>query len=146
MSCSPGSWMNRSTTGESRSSCHSAWSPMPWPPSSRLGERRPRRARSDKAMAPPTRLRRLRPFAVRYINPITRLFAGWLPGFALLTYNGRKTGRSYRTPINVLRHGDHYVFALTYGAEESKWVKNILAVGGSQMRRMARDVRPVQPE
>jgi len=97
-------------------------------------------------MALPTRLRRLRPFAVRYINPITRLFAGWLPGFALLTYNGRKTGRTYRTPINVLRHGDHYVFALTYGAEESQWVKNILAAGGCQMRRMGRDVRLVEPE
>jgi len=97
-------------------------------------------------MAPPTRLRPLRSFAVRYVNPITRRFAGWLPGFALLTYTGRKTGRSYRTPINVLRHGNHYVFALTYGAEESQWVKNILAAGGCKMRRMGRDVRLVEPE
>jgi deazaflavin-dependent oxidoreductase (nitroreductase family) len=97
-------------------------------------------------VAPPTRLHALRPFAVRYINPITRLFAGWLPGFALLTYSGRKSGRTYHTPINVLRQGSHYVFALTYGSEDSQWVKNILAAGECRMRRMGRDVRLVEPE
>lgn len=97
-------------------------------------------------MAPATRLRHLRAFAIRYINPITRRFAGWVPGFALLTYPGRKTGRTYRTPINVLRRGDYYVFALTYGSEDSQWVKNVLAAGGSQMRRMGHDIRLVEPE
>jgi len=97
-------------------------------------------------VGPPTRLRRVRPFATRYINPVTRLFAGWIPGFALLTYTGRKTGRTYHTPINGLRRGNHYVFALTYGAEESQWVKNVLAAGGCEMRRMGRDIRLVEPE
>jgi hypothetical protein len=59
-------------------------------------------------VAPATRLRRLRPFAVRYVNPVTRLVAGWIPGFALLIYPGRKTGHMYHTPINVLRRGNHY--------------------------------------
>ncbi len=26
---------------------------------------------------------------MRLINPVTRLFAGWMPGFGLLTYRGR---------------------------------------------------------
>ncbi len=97
-------------------------------------------------MAPPTRLGRVRPFATRFINPVTRLFAGWIPGFALLTYTGRKTGRTYHTPINVVRHGDYYIFALTYGAEESQWVKNVLAAGACRMRRMGRDIGLVEPE
>jgi deazaflavin-dependent oxidoreductase (nitroreductase family) len=97
-------------------------------------------------LAPAPRLQPLRPFAIRFINPVTRVFAGWIPGFALLTYTGRKTGRTYHTPINVLRRGNHYMFALTYGAEESQWVKNVLAAGGCQMRRMGRDVRLVEPE
>jgi len=97
-------------------------------------------------VVPQTRIRRLRPYAVRYINPVTRLFAGWVPGFALLTYPGRKTGRTYRTPINVLRRGNYYVFALTYGSEDSQWVKNVLAAGGCQMRRMGHEVRLVEPE
>jgi hypothetical protein len=34
---------------------------------------------------------------------ITGLFAGWLPGFGILTHVGRKSGKVYRTPINVFR-------------------------------------------
>lgn len=104
------------------------------------------RLRYVSTVAPPTRLRQLRSFAIRYINPITRLFAGWMPGFALLTYKGRTTGRTYHTPINVLRRGDHYLFALTYGSEESQWVKNVLAAGGCEMRRMGHDIRLAEPE
>jgi deazaflavin-dependent oxidoreductase (nitroreductase family) len=95
--------------------------------------------------APQARLTRLRSFAIRYINPVTRRIAGWMPGFALLTYTGRKSGRTYRTPINVFRRGDEYVFALTYGSG-SQWVKNVLAAGGCEMRRMGRDINLVDPE
>jgi deazaflavin-dependent oxidoreductase (nitroreductase family) len=91
------------------------------------------------------RIRFLRPFTKRVINPVTRLFAGWLPGFAILTHVGRKSGRTYRTPINVFRRGDHYLFALTYGADVD-WVKNVLAAGGCEMRERGRDVRLVEPE
>jgi deazaflavin-dependent oxidoreductase (nitroreductase family) len=83
--------------------------------------------------------------AVRLVNPITRRFAGWMPGFALLTYPGRKSGRAYQLPINVFRRGHRYVFALTYGSE-AHWVKNVIAAGGCQMRRLGRDVRLVEPE
>lgn len=99
-----------------------------------------------KPGAPRTRLSAHRAFAVSYVNPIARRFAGWMPSFALLTYTGRKTGRTYHTPINVLRHGNHYVFALTYGSEDSQWVKNVLASGECQMRRMGRDLRLIEPE
>ena len=73
----------------------------------------------------------LRPFAISLINPLTRLFAGWMPGFGLLTYRGRATGRIYHLPINVFERGEHYIFVLTYGSE-SQWVKNVLAAGGCE--------------
>lgn len=92
-----------------------------------------------------TRIRFLRPFTKRIINPVTGLFAGWLPGFAILTHIGRRSGRTYRTPINVFRRGDHYLFALTYGADVD-WLKNVLAAGGCEMRERGRDLRLVEPE
>jgi deazaflavin-dependent oxidoreductase (nitroreductase family) len=95
--------------------------------------------------ATPTRIRFLRPFTKALINPVTGLFAGWLPGFAILTHVGRKSDRTYRTPINVFRRGDHYLFALTYGADVD-WVKNVLAAGGCSMRERGRDIRLVEPE
>jgi deazaflavin-dependent oxidoreductase (nitroreductase family) len=79
------------------------------------------------------------------INPITRRFAGWIPGFAMLTHVGRTSGRTYQTPINVFRRGDHYVFALTYGSDV-QWLKNIFAAGSVEMRTRGRIIRLVEPE
>lgn len=86
----------------------------------------------------------LRPFTIHVINPLTRRFAGRLPGFGLLTYTGRTSGRTYHTPMNVFQDGDDYVFALTYGSDV-QWVKNVLAAGGCEIRVRGRDVRLVEP-
>jgi deazaflavin-dependent oxidoreductase (nitroreductase family) len=93
----------------------------------------------------PTRMSFLRPFTTRLVNPFTRLFAGRLPGFGILSYTGRKTGRRYRTPISVFNRGNFFVFALTYGSE-ANWVRNVLAAGGCEIRVRGRDVRLVDPE
>jgi deazaflavin-dependent oxidoreductase (nitroreductase family) len=90
-------------------------------------------------------MRSLRPFTTRLINPITRVVAGWLPGFGLLTHVGRTTGRVYRIPINVFPHGDDYLFALTYGSDV-QWVKNVIAAGGCEIQVRGRDVRLVEPK
>jgi deazaflavin-dependent oxidoreductase (nitroreductase family) len=92
----------------------------------------------------PTRLSRLRPWTTRLFNPLSRHVVGRLPGFGLLIYRGRTTGRTYRTPMNVFRDGEGYVFALTYGAEV-QWVKNILAAGTCTLRTRGRDVPLVDP-
>jgi hypothetical protein len=36
-------------------------------------------------------------------NRITSLFAGWLPGFCILTHIGRESGKVYQTPVNVFQ-------------------------------------------
>jgi deazaflavin-dependent oxidoreductase (nitroreductase family) len=91
------------------------------------------------------RMRPMRRFTARFINPVTRLVAGWLPGFAILSHVGRKSGRTFRIPMNVFRRGDHYYFALTYGSDVD-WVKNVLAAGGCELHTLGRDVRLVEPE
>jgi F420H(2)-dependent quinone reductase len=63
---------------------------------------------------------------IAFTNRITGLFAGWLPGFGILTHVGRKSGKVYRTPINVFRATNGFVIALTYSSQ-SEWVKNVLA-------------------
>jgi deazaflavin-dependent oxidoreductase (nitroreductase family) len=92
-----------------------------------------------------TRMWGVRPFTMRLINPVARRFAGVMPGFGLLTYRGRKTGRVYELPINVFEIGEHFIFVLTYGSE-SQWVKNVLAAGECDMRVRGRDVHLVEPE
>ena|SRR5262245_38778169 len=95
--------------------------------------------------APPTRMRGMRPFATHVVNPITRRFAGWLPGFGILEYRGRKSGRILRTPVNAFHQGSSYVFALTYGADVD-WVKNVMAAGGCTLRTRGREVALVDPQ
>jgi deazaflavin-dependent oxidoreductase (nitroreductase family) len=80
-------------------------------------------------------MRFMRPFTTRVVNPITRPFAGRLPGFGILSYVGRRSGRRYRTPINVFRHGQDYVVALTYGSDVH-WVKNVMAAGQCELETM----------
>lgn len=65
-------------------------------------------------------------FNKRVTNKITRLFAGRVPGFAIISHTGRKSGKTYETPINVFRTPTGYRVALTYGAR-AEWVKNVLA-------------------
>jgi hypothetical protein len=51
------------------------------------------------------------------LNRITSRFANRLPGFGIVTHVGRKSGRLYRTPVNVFREPDRFLIALTYGRE-----------------------------
>ena len=97
------------------------------------------------SVAATPRLWRARWAVQHFVNPVTRLFAGWLPWFAILTHVGRRSGRSYQIPINAFRRGDHYVFALTYGSSVD-WLKNVLAAGECNIRTRGRDVRLVDPE
>jgi deazaflavin-dependent oxidoreductase (nitroreductase family) len=71
-------------------------------------------------------------FNLAVTNRITGRFADRLPGFGILTHVGRKSGRVYRTPVNVFRAPEGFLIALTYG-RESEWVKNIAAAGGCEL-------------
>jgi deazaflavin-dependent oxidoreductase (nitroreductase family) len=66
-------------------------------------------------------------------NRIASLFAGWLPGFGILTHVGRKSGKVYRTPVNVFRASNGFIIALTYSSQ-AEWVKNVLAAGGCELK------------
>jgi len=70
---------------------------------------------------------------IAFTNRITGLFAGWLPGFGILTHVGRKSGKVYRTPINVFRASNGFIVALTYSSQ-SEWVKNVLAACGCELK------------
>jgi deazaflavin-dependent oxidoreductase (nitroreductase family) len=94
--------------------------------------------------APRTRLQFLRPFTTNVFNRVSRRFAGHLPGFGILSYRGRKSGKPYRTPMNVFRHGDTYVLALTYGSDV-QWVKNVMAAGACELTTRGRTISLVEP-
>jgi deazaflavin-dependent oxidoreductase (nitroreductase family) len=81
---------------------------------------------------------------IAFTNRITSLFAGWLPGFGILTYVGRKSGKVYRTPVNVFRASNGFIIALTYSSQ-SEWVKNVLAAGGCELKTRGKQYRLSAP-
>jgi deazaflavin-dependent oxidoreductase (nitroreductase family) len=88
---------------------------------------------------------RFRHLVQRWVNPLTLPLAKKLPAFAVLTHRGRKSGRSYRTPINVFRRGNDYYFFLTYGSN-AQWVQNVLAAGSCSIETRGRVVELAEPE
>lgn len=62
-------------------------------------------------------------------NNFAAPFTPHVPGFAMVAHRGRKTGKLYRTPVNVFRRPDGtYAVALWYGTN-ADWVRNVLAAG-----------------
>ena len=78
------------------------------------------------------------------LNRIIRHVAPHVPGLGVVVHAGRRSGRVYRTPVNVFAKDGVYTFALTYGAR-SDWVRNVRAAGGCTLRTRGRDVQLANP-
>src|SRR5215208_6653391 len=72
-------------------------------------------------------------------NPMLRHVAGRLPGFGIVTHVGRRSGRTYRSPVNLFRHDDRYGI-------DSQWVRNVLGAGSCDVETRGRSIRLVEPE
>ena len=75
-------------------------------------------------------------FNVRVTNRLLWPVVRYLPSFGRVVHVGRRSGRVYRTPVNLFRRGDRVVLAMTYGTH-TDWLKNVLAAGrfGFESRR-----------
>lgn len=80
----------------------------------------------------------------RVTNRVMEPVALRLPGFGVVVHRGRKSGRMYRTPVNVFQRPGRLVVVLTYG-RESQWVHNVLANGGCELETRGRTWHLVQP-
>jgi deazaflavin-dependent oxidoreductase (nitroreductase family) len=87
--------------------------------------------------------RRLARFNRVVSNPIQLTYAWLLPPWVVICHRGRRTGRSYRTPVNAYKHGRTLAAVVMYG-EESDWVQNVLA-GDAQVVRAGRTYDLVSP-
>ena len=79
------------------------------------------------------------------LNRVVKHVAPWMPGLGLVVHRGRRSGREYQTPVNVFPAGDGFVIALTYGAENTDWVQNVLAAGGCARSTRGRVLRVDSP-
>ena len=78
-------------------------------------------------------------------NKFVRLWAGWVPAYAVLRHVGRRSGTEYRTPLNVFPTDDGLAVFLPYGAERTEWLKNINTAGGARMQHYGKTFDVVGP-
>lgn len=99
----------------------------------------------DSGMQLPERLAR---FNRHVTNPIQRMWAGWLPPFGIVEHVGRRSGKPYRTPVNVFNtevNGKPGVaIVLTYGPDRD-WLKNLKAAGGGRLRSRGKTIDVADP-
>jgi deazaflavin-dependent oxidoreductase (nitroreductase family) len=75
----------------------------------------------------------------RITNPLALRLGGWAPTVGSLEHVGRKSGKRYRTPLNIFDTDDGYVVLIGYGTE-SHWVKNVLAGGPAIVHKHGKSV------
>lgn len=78
-------------------------------------------------------------------NPIQRLWAGRAPTFGILEHVGRKSGKTYRTPLTVFSTDDGFAILLTYGRDRD-WLKNLTAAGEGRLERRGRTYQVDDPQ
>jgi deazaflavin-dependent oxidoreductase (nitroreductase family) len=76
----------------------------------------------------------------RFILPVAR----YAPVWAVIEHNGRKSGKSYRTPVAILRSKGVVRIALPYGRDVD-WVKNICAAGEFTILHFGRERKYTAP-
>jgi deazaflavin-dependent oxidoreductase (nitroreductase family) len=57
--------------------------------------------------------------------------------FAVLTHTGRRSGRTYQTPLGAHTFGDGVILPLAYGSQ-TDWYRNVLAAGKCTLARDGR--------
>jgi deazaflavin-dependent oxidoreductase (nitroreductase family) len=77
--------------------------------------------------------RRVARFQRRFIHRFVRRIAAIAPGYGLLVHTGRKSGRTFRTPLNVFTApGGGFAILLAYGRDVD-WLRNLQAAGGAEV-------------
>ena len=66
-------------------------------------------------------------FQIKYINPMIRPIARYMPGVAVIKHRGRKSGTVYETVVSAYRQDKVLAILLAHG--KTNWVKNVLAAG-----------------
>jgi len=83
----------------------------------------------------------------KMLNPLIVKLAGrrHFHMAAQIRHVGRRSGRTYTTPVSARRSGDMVVIALTFG-NQSDWSRNVRSAGGGSIRIEGQDYHVTQPE
>lgn len=83
----------------------------------------------------------------RVLNPLVRKLAGkkHMAMAAQMHHRGRRSGRSFMTPVGAKLSGGYFLIPLTFG-NRSDWCRNVRAAGGATIRCRGVDYHVIEPE
>ena len=79
-----------------------------------------------------------------FTNPVLGTIAWAVPPLAMIHHRGRRSGRSYRTPVVAFRSTRGFVVPMTYGRDVD-WARNLRAAGGGELTQMGRRFKVRNP-
>jgi deazaflavin-dependent oxidoreductase (nitroreductase family) len=89
---------------------------------------------------------RVRQFNKNVLNPVVLSLAGRrLRFYAIVHHVGRRSGRSYSTPVVAEPTADGFVIMLPYG-KQVDWCRNVMAAGGGTILWCGREYTIGEPE
>jgi deazaflavin-dependent oxidoreductase (nitroreductase family) len=80
---------------------------------------------------------------MKYMNPLVKRGARFLPGASVIKHRGRKSGKPYETVVTTYRKGN--VLAIALGHGKTDWVKNVLSAGEADVRLSRRELHIINP-
>lgn len=80
---------------------------------------------------------------IKFVNPLLKPVARYLPGTATITHRGRTSGKQYETIVTAYCKGPLLAIALVHG--KTNWVKNVLAAGEADVRFTGKVVHITNP-
>lgn len=90
--------------------------------------------------------KRFRTKVFKFFNPVTLPLAGKrFSPFGLLRHAGRRSGKTYETPLRAYPFDDGFVLGLTYGPEVD-WCRNVMAAGKGTLRWHGQEYELERPE
>jgi deazaflavin-dependent oxidoreductase (nitroreductase family) len=90
--------------------------------------------------------KRLRAKVIKPFNKVILLVAGRrFSPTPLLTHTGRRSGRTFQTPLGAYPYRGGFALALAYGTDVD-WYRNITASGHATLRRYGHDYALERPE
>ena len=83
----------------------------------------------------------------RRLNPLILKYGGSrrLPMISVIQHRGRRSGRSYNSPLAARPTANGFVIPLTFG-EQADWIRNVLAAGGCTIRWKGGTYTVIEPE
>jgi deazaflavin-dependent oxidoreductase (nitroreductase family) len=86
------------------------------------------------------------PAAAKAFNRIAIRISGhrWLPLWAVLRHEGRRTGKEYAIPVAVITTEATFLIGMPWG-RQSDWVRNVRAARGCTIRWKGSEYRCTEP-